>query len=251
MTGLRSEQRLRCSAEEREGCAVIRPEGVLGHSTYGVLRDFMLKCAVEQPRALVVDLSAVKIATNSVLNVFTTVWLRISDWPALPVLVATGAAYVDLFRRAPARRYVGVFGEVGEALANVDRPQPRRRAHRNLPHDLGSPRAARRFVARTCAGWELPDRLTQDAVHVASELVQNTVEHTGSEARLRLELRRGRLTVAVGDDDLAPAVLVDPASDARNAGRGVHIVAQLAKTWGCVVDAAGGRKTVWAVLGSR
>ncbi|HEX7301960.1 hypothetical protein [Lentzea sp.] len=31
---------------------------------------------------------AVAIATGGVLNVFTTVWLRISDWPALPVPVS-------------------------------------------------------------------------------------------------------------------------------------------------------------------
>ncbi|MFD5827719.1 ATP-binding protein [Lentzea sp. NPDC060358] len=249
MTDLWDDRRLWCTADERDGCAVIRPEGVLGYSTYALLRDFMLKCAVEEPRALIVDLSAVAIATSTVLNVFTTVWLRISDWPALPVLVASGPAHAELFRRAPVRRYVGVFGDVDEALANVDRPQPRRRAHRVLPHDPASPRAARRFVARTCTEWELPDRLAQDAVHVASELVQNTIAHTGSEVRLRLELRRGRVTVAVGDDDPAPAVLADPGGDAANAGRGVHIVTQLARTWGCVVDRLESRKTVWAVLG--
>ncbi|GHH27805.1 ATP-binding protein [Lentzea cavernae] len=244
-------ERLRCHVDERDMCAVIRPDGVLGRTTYPLLRDFMLKCAIDQPRALVVDLSATAIAATSALSVFTAVWLRISDWPAVPVLVATGPAHAELLRCSPIRRYVGVFGDLEEAMANVDRPAPRRRAHVVLPHDLSSPGAARRFVRETCVRWDLSEGQALDAVHVASELVQNTVEHTGSEARLRLELRRGLLTVAVGDDDPAPVVLADPASDVANAGRGVHLVAQLTRTWGCFADEAGGRKTVWAVVGAR
>lgn len=251
MTGPRGEQRLRCHVEERGRCAVVRPEGVLGYTTYPLLRDFMLKCAIEQPHALIVDLSGTTIAASTVLSVFTTVWLRISDWPAIPVLVATGPAHAGLLRRSPIRRYVSVFEGVDEAIENVDEPAPRRRAYRVLPHDPRSPGAARQFVRQTCAQWELSGVLMQDAVQIASELVQNTMEHTGSEARLRLELRRARLTVAVGDDDPAPVVLADPGSDRANTGRGVHIIAQLARTWGCFADEADRRKTVWAVVGTR
>lgn len=237
-----------CHAEEREQCVVIQAKGVLGHSTYAPLRDFMLKCAVEQPRALIVDLGEVVIAARSALSVFTTVWLRISDWPAVPILVVSGPAHAELLRHEPMRRYVRVFDDVAAALAGVDRTPARKRACRALPHESVTPRAARRFVRRICAEWGLPDRRVQDAVLVASELVQNTVEHTLSEVRLRLELRRDRLTVAVGDDDPAPVVLADPGGDAAGAAKGLRLVAQLAKTWGCVTDPVGGRKTVWAVL---
>ena len=103
-------------------------------------------------------------------------------------------------------------------------------------------------MRETCAEWELADLLTNDAVQVASELVQNTVQHTFSEvALLRLELGRDRLTVAVGDGSAVPVVLGDPGS-AADFGRGLHVVAQLARTWGCVVDRTGGTKTVRAVL---
>ncbi|MGW4213530.1 STAS domain-containing protein [Lentzea sp. NPDC004789] len=229
-------------------CVVIRPSGVLDRSTYARLRDCMLKHAVEVPRALIVDLSDVTIGTTSVLSVFTTVSLRISDWPAVPVLVATGPAHAATLRRAPIRRYVTVFADVDEALANVDRPAPRKRALVVLAHHPGGPHDARRFVRRTCGEWGLPDVLTYDAVHVASELVQNMIQHTSSEARLRLELRHDRLTVAVGDDSPAPVVLADPGLDPVRARKGLRMVAQLAKTWGCVADEIEHRKTVWAVL---
>ncbi|WP_156213309.1 ATP-binding protein [Lentzea aerocolonigenes] len=162
--------------------------------------------------------------------------------------VVTGPAHAEALRRTPIRRYVTVFADLEEALANVDRPAPRRRAFSALPHDLSSPHGARRFVRRTCAEWGLPDVLVDDAVHVASELVQNTIQHTGSEARLRLELRHNLLTVAVGDDDPAPVVLADPGRDPIQTGKGLRIVAQLPKTWGCVADQNEHRKTVWAVL---
>jgi hypothetical protein len=209
----------------------------------------MLKCAVEEPKALIVDLSDVTIADQTALSVFTTVWLRISDWPAIPVLVATGPVHADLLQHAPIRRYVGVFGSVQAALANVDQPPPGKRAFRALPNHPSTPYAARQFVRQTCSAWGLPDALTLDAVHVASELVQNTIQHTFSEARLRLELRHGLFTVAVGDDSPAPAVLTDPGNDAANAMKGIRLVAQLARTWGCVPDLIASRKTVWAVLG--
>ncbi|MET8764213.1 STAS domain-containing protein [Lentzea sp. NPDC004782] len=232
-------------------CVVIRPRGVLDRSTYPRLRDRMLKHAVDVPRALIVDLSDVTIGTTSALSVFTTVSLRISDWPAVPLLVATGPAHAETLRRTPIRRYVTVCADVDDALANVDRPAPRKRALAVLAHHPGGPQDARRFVRRTCAEWGVPDVMTDDAVHVASELVQNTMQHTGSEARLRLELCNGRLTVAVGDDSQVPAVLADPGLDPVRAGKGLRMVAQLAKTWGCVADQVEQRKTVWAVLVQR
>lgn len=248
MTGEWGGHRLAFHADLLDQCVVIRPTGVLGRSTCARLRDCMLKHAVEVPRALIVDLSDVTIAATSALSVFTTVSLRISDWPAVPVLVATGPAHAEALRRAPIRQFVTVVADAEEALANVDRPAPRKRAFSALPHDLGSPHGARRFVRRTCEEWGVPDVLMDDAVHVASELVQNTIQHTGSEVRLRLELRRGLLTVAVGDDSPAPVVLADPGRDPSRTGKGLRMVAQLAKTWGCVADQVEHRKTVWAVL---
>ena len=251
MSGDRDVHTLWCPSEVLDQCVVIRPTGVLGYSTYGQLRDCMLKQAVEVPRAVIVDLSDVTIETTSALSVFTTVSLRISDWPAVPVLIATGAVHARSLRRSPVRRYVTVCDDVEQALADVDRPAPRKRAVTVLPHDLISPYAARRFVRRTCAEWGLPDAVMYDAVCAASELVQNIVVHTISEARLRLELCRDRLTVAVGDDSPTPVVLADPGRDPARCGKGLRLIAQLAKTWGCVVDEAEHRKTVWAVLATR
>lgn len=240
---------IQCDTEVVQQCAVVQVSGELGQATYATLRDTLLKNAIDQPRALIVDLSDATIAADTVLSVFTAVSIRISDWPSIPILVATGPRHVERFRRSAIRRYVHVHDNVATALAKVDHPPPGLRVSRALPNAPFSPHAARMFVRQTCTDWDLSETLTQDAVHIASELVQNTVDHTLSEARLRLELRRGQLTVAVGDDNAIPAVLRDPGADAANAATGILLVTQIAKSWGCITDPIGSRKTVWAVLG--
>lgn len=236
---------LHCDVRPVGDCLLVRPEGVLDVANYASLRNTLLKCAVEQPRALVVELTDLAVEEECLLSVFAAVWLRTCDWPSVPLLLAAAPGRVP--RRAALRRYVSVHGTVAEALAHVDRPPPCRRAHQVLPPLLGSPRAARAFVRRVCADWSVPEAAVHTAVQVASELVTNTVCHAGTEARLRLELRRGKLTVAVADDDPAAAVLRDPGA-APHRGAGLLVVAQLARTWGCVPDPANGRKVVWAVL---
>jgi anti-anti-sigma regulatory factor len=244
------QDQLRCHIDQAEECTIVRADGVLGTATYATLRDTLLKCAVEQPKALIVDLSDVTIAASTALSLFTTVSIRISDWPAVPIIVASGPHNAELLRRSPIRRYVRVYGDVTTALANIDQPPPSRRAFFALPNILTSPRAARQFVRDTCSHWNLPAVVTQDAVQVASELVQNTIQHTLSEARLRLELRHRLLTVAVADDNPVPVVIRDPGSDIENAATGILLVAQLTKSWGCVTDPVMSHKTVWAVLDS-
>ncbi|MFI9011049.1 ATP-binding protein [Actinosynnema sp. NPDC053489] len=232
---------------QEHGCLVVRPTGVLDAGTYASLRDTLLKCAVEQPRAVVVDLADVEVRAESLLSVFAAVWLRTCDWPGVPLKLAGAPGHVP--PHTALRRYVAVHDTVPDALDRVDEPPPSRLARRDLPHDLDSPGAARAFASRTCRDWRLPEDVVDAAVQVVSELVTNTVLHTSSAARVRLELRRGLLTVAVGDDDSRPAVLRERLGR-RDGGLGLLVVAQLAKTWGCVPDRGNGRKVVWAVLGT-
>ncbi|MFT7841722.1 hypothetical protein Q5530_36775 [Saccharothrix sp. BKS2] len=227
-------------------CLLVRPEGVLDLANYASLRNTLLKCAVEQPRGVVVDLGDLEVRDECLLSVFAAVWLRTRDWPSVPLLLVGSARRLP--RGTALRRYVAVHDTVDDALAHVDSPEvPCRRAHRVLPSAAGSPGAARAFVREVCGNWSVTGAALHAAVQVASELVTNTVCHTVSEARLKLELRRGRLTVAVADDDPTTVVLPDPGGSPQR-GTGLLVVAQLARTWGCVPDPANGRKVVWAVL---
>jgi hypothetical protein len=88
--------------------------------------------------------------------------------------------------------------------------------------------------------------LAEDAELVATELVENTLRHTDSAPRLRLELRRRTLSVEVSDGSRRPAVLRE-GLDLVAAGLGLRMITKVAKRWGSSRSRSGG-KTVWALL---
>ncbi|GAA2984419.1 ATP-binding SpoIIE family protein phosphatase [Streptomyces fulvorobeus] len=138
----------------------------------------------------------------------------------------------------------------------------------SLPGVALTPSAARGFVRAALAEWTglgvpaaagFSDRLADDAVTVANELVTNAVVHAGTtvELLLRLEEASGSETAAlvteVTDHHPARAVRGEgsgtgqaPVPDPTEYGRGLHLVATLAESWG--VTYRTGLKTVWARL---
>ncbi|WP_290060815.1 ATP-binding protein [Amycolatopsis solani] len=237
---------LSCDLSTMQGATIIRPSGVLTVRTYAQLRDALLKCAAAQPRAVIADLDALEIARDYLTTVFVTVWLRVSRWSAVPLIVVPGTANAVSFTNTPADRFLTVRPTVLDALAQLDGPAPRQRTELWLPPSANSVRAARRFVTDTCHNWSIP-AVTTHAVTVAGELVANAALHTTSPARLRLELRQRRLTVAVTDDDPRPVRLPRPGDDPGGPHGGLHLVTHLAVATGCSHRQSGG-KVVWAVL---
>lgn len=238
---------LRCRIAIVDDCLVVRPEGKLGPATCRGLRDQLLTLAVDQPRALVVDLVDLEAERAALLSVLAAVWLRTRDWPAVPLVLVAGPDRVA--QPTALRRYAAVHETLGKAIAAVATPALGRRTERWLPRDSASPSIARGFLRDTCAQWGLAPSVTLDAILVAAELVTNAVTHARSASRLRVELRDRVLTVAVSDQDARPAVLRDTSASGRQSGGlGLLLVTQLASTWGCVLDRANQRKVVWAVL---
>jgi hypothetical protein len=230
----------------RGDATLIAPHGVLDLTTYAELRDALLKHALEIPSALIVDVGSLMVPTDATLAVFSSVWMQVADWPGVPiVLVATRPLDRRRLARSAVARLVPVRESVEDALAAIEEPPVRQRTVLELPDDPTSAATARRFVAVTCARWGCGDQLI-DAELIANELVENAIRHAHSESRLRLELCRDFLTIAVYDDNPVPAQLVNAGQfDAPQLG--LLLVAQLATTWNCAPTLTGG-KVVWAVL---
>ncbi|HEV2778898.1 MAG TPA: ATP-binding protein [Actinophytocola sp.] len=238
--------RLRIDHSTDGDVTLLEPRGVLDLGTYPHLRDTLIKSAMEQPRAVVVDLDSLRIPTEATLSVFATVWMQVSEWPAVPiVLVASNPDDREWLRRQAIANVVPVLATVREARESLDDPPPRRRAALELPCSPASAALARRFVSETCQRWECAETLPA-ATTVASELVENAVRHARSEPKLSLELRSGTLAVAVYDDDPAPAQLVRTGR-VQSRHLGLRLVANLARAWSCGPTWSGG-KVVWAVL---
>lgn len=232
------------------GVVMVTPVGRLDLSSYPTLRDGLLKHAANEPPALIVRLGAdFEVASIAMYAVFTTVWMRISPWPDIPlVLLAESDTHRRALRHGGVSRFVPTCPDLAAALKSAERPPSRRFRRVVLPNSPTAPLLARSAVREACAQWHLP-ALANDAVLVVSELVENAVRHARSESTLRIELRRGGLSIAVRDDDPEPATLV-PAEPLVPGHRGMELIDRISVAWGNSPSTDGG-KIVWAVLAAR
>ncbi|MFI5611976.1 ATP-binding protein [Amycolatopsis sp. NPDC051903] len=222
--------------------------GTLGATSRPDLRDSLLKAAVDAPDGLIADISALDIPDPVQIGVFSLIARRIEEWPAVPfALVSERTEHRELLRERSVDRFACVAPDAGAAAERMARPQ-RQRLRCEIERSPNAGREARAFVRTTCAAWGTPE-FADDAALVASELVENAVQHTGCEPTLQLDLSRGRCTVAVGDDNPAPALLRESVRPA-GPGLGLRMVAQLARAWGSSPAWRGG-KVVWAKLSAR
>jgi anti-sigma regulatory factor (Ser/Thr protein kinase) len=107
-----------------------------------------------------------------------------------------------------------------------------------VPSEIG---AARHFARTAAASWGCDPA---DLSLVVSELATNACVHARSAFTVSLHRQGSHLVVEVVDEDPAPAV-VGPSSTGCS-GRGMQIVAAIAREWG--VSGCDRGKSVWAVL---
>lgn len=230
----------------RGDAVVVRLVGELGLAAVAQVRNTLLKCVADEPSGIIVQLDRMTVVTPLALSVFGMVARKAAYWPGLQlVLVARPGRTRELLRRGAIDRFVPTFALVAEAARKLNGSPMRKLATLELPPAIGSPAAARRFVTDTLDAWQLKD-VIDDACLIVSELVENAILHGHSAARLRLESRRGLLTVAVRDGSRTPPSKLEPGS-AESGGRGIFLVDAISKTWGTAPTWDGG-KVVWAVL---
>lgn len=240
---------LRVEDRTQDDAVIVMPVGLLGGGTYQQLRDYLIKVGADSPRAVVVDLSGLGIESDASFTIFLTVQSRLQQWPGVPLLLVTGSGSASAtasatIARNRTGRYLPVHDSVADAIAAIDVPPPRRVAHLQLPNTLTSPRAARQFARTTCLDWGHLE-LADETALLVNELVTNTVVHTLSAPRIRLELRRDLFSMAVYDDEPGEVSVRDPGG--VGGMHGLLLVAQLATAWGCSPTSAGG-KVVWATI---
>ncbi|MFF2555234.1 sulfate transporter [Nocardia sp. NPDC058058] len=236
---------------DAEGCFLMRPQGELTASTYRDCADNLVRFAMDEPRALIVVLDGLRVASPALYTAFTSARLRVHEWPGVPiVLVIQEQARRDRPRTSVERRWIPLYASVFDALRGLGEQPARQRAALDLAPLEDCARFAVRFVDMTCSRWAIPD-LCAPARLVVTELVENSLRHSrvNGDLRVRLELRGGLFTIAVGDDDPREAVLREPGAH-PSPHTGLHMVAGLARAWGCTPQWPKG-KVVWAVLGAR
>ena len=238
---------LTVTAESVGDSTVLNARGVLDGSTYLALRDRVIDAALEEPDAVIVEVTELDVPAESAWLALTSARRHVDRWPEVPIsLVCRHAAGRDAIVRCGVARFLPVHSTIQSAVAALSQThRDRRRARADLPAAVGSLKRSRDLVAEWLTAWSRPELIPVTNI-VVTTLVENVLQHTDSRPRLRLETDGAAVTVAVEDSSHAPAGLREAAM-AMRAPSGLRIVAALCRMWGNAPTPTG--KTVWAVIG--
>lgn len=238
---------LHISVTDVAGISVLTVRGVLSYTTYVPLRDAIVKAALDEPAAVVVDITRLVFGDETALAVFVSARWQIAEWPNVPIgLVCAHARGQAALRRNGVTRYLPVCPTVQAATTEVSQRALRtyrQRARAFLTAEEGSSRRCRQLITEWLTTWARTDFIHAVST-VATELVEDALMDTDSNFSLRVETDGSTMTVAVQHTSSgARARRVTSGEDLFSA----DIVAATSRVWGSFTTAAG--TTVWAVMG--
>lgn len=238
---------LRVCAATVDHATVLTAHGVLDTSTYRVLRDEIIKAALEEPSAVIVEVSNLTVPAESALAVFTSARWHVGRWPETPIILACSTiAGRSAIRRNGVARYVPVYPTVDDAIAALSK-YPRGHRHRaraNLPAEPSSLSQSRQLVGEWLTAWSKADLIPAAKV-IVTALIENVLQHTDSAPNVRVETQGETVTVAVEDGSRTPPSLSETRM-AADTPTGLRFVDALSRVWGNLPTPSG--KTVWAVI---
>ena len=135
---------LRVAVRQSGDAVVVRPLGRLDPLTYQQMQQTLLYCVVTKPSSLVVELDELEVTNSSSLSLFTTVWIRVGEWPGVPMVLVAGRERLRAqLNRRKLSEFVPCFPTTSEALASVNGHSPRYRERVWLPPSLNAVRWAK------------------------------------------------------------------------------------------------------------
>ena len=231
-----------------QSVAVLTVDGVLDASTSAALRDSIMKATLNQPTAVIVNITALQVPAESTWSAFISAHWQVDTQPDVPIVVVCAHRTTrEAITRSGVTRFMRVYSTEKGAMKALGRLTRRtvQRADAELPANLTSLRESRRLVREWLTAWS-QSALIPVALVVVNVFVENVLEHTGSVPMMRVETDGATATIAVSDDSTAPALrLPSPAKGIDVSG--LAIVDALSRAWGSTPTSSG--KTVWAVIG--
>jgi hypothetical protein len=223
-------------------------DGVLNSRTYVQLRNCIIEAALDEPRAVLVDVNALHVPASSSWKVFTSARWHVRSWPDVPImLICAHPGRRRAIGRGGVTRYVPVHANVEAALGTLTDGRPARwRTRMELPASLVSLRKARALVAEWLAAWSHVE-LIPVATVVVDVFIENVLQHTACAPVLVLESDGTAVTISVRDDSSIPAARHEDSRRGGDRVSGLAIVASVCRAWGSTPMRSG--KTVWAVVG--
>lgn len=239
---------LAVAARMDQTVAVLTVDGVLNNSNSAALRDAIMKAALDEPAAVILNITGLQVPVESAWSTFISARWQLGPRADVPiVLVCANRAARDAITRSQVARFMPVYSTESGAKKAVNRPARRagRRAVAALPANLSSLRESRRLLREWLTDWSQGTLIPVGLV-VVNVFVENVLEHTGSVPVMRLESDGTTATIAVSDGSNAAAVRLPPPAEGIDVS-GLAIVDALSRAWGSAPTSSG--KTVWAIIG--
>jgi anti-sigma regulatory factor (Ser/Thr protein kinase)/anti-anti-sigma regulatory factor len=210
------------------------------------VREAAIKSLLSTGRVLV-DLSNLRSASAALVTIFPATLATAGGWP-LAQLVLFGANPVVRSSLVAARipETVHMADDLPAARLLLQHRPPQVRRRRDLPMHNSAPLAARMFVRDACAAWSVSAQVCEVAELLATELVSNAVEHARTSSRIAVTLTDAAFRLSVRDYSPTPIPRPRPIDIHSPRGRGLHLVAGLAQSWGGQPHSDS--KIMWAVI---
>jgi rhodanese-related sulfurtransferase len=228
--------------------SMLTVDGVLDSRTYLQLRNRIIEAALDEPRAVLVDVNALRVPASSSWKVFNSARWLVSTWPDVPImLICAHPGRRRTIARGGVTHHVPMHATVEAALGSLtDGRRARRRTRMELPASLASLRKARELVAEWLAAWSHVE-LIPVATVVVNVFIENVLQHTACAPVLVLESDGAAVTISVRDDSSIPAARHEDPRRGGDRVSGLAIIASVCRAWGSTPMPSG--KTVWAVIG--
>lgn len=240
---------VRIERETSQDLPILTVAGVLDSSTYRTIRDAVIKAAIDEPRAVIVDINGLHAPSASAWTVFTSARWHVSVWPDVPILLVASAPQVRrAMSAAGVTRYVPIHATREIALDAVASQslRMRRRARASLARNISSLEVARSVIGEWLTQWDIGEVIPVAAT-LATVFVENVLDHTESAPVLIVESYQDTVTVAVEDNSSHLPGRHEDAALGADAVSGLAIVTALCRAWGATPTSSG--KTVWALIG--
>ncbi|MGF2945675.1 STAS domain-containing protein [Mycobacterium sp. Lab-001] len=244
----RSPASLIVAGRMNQSVAVLTVDGVLDAANSAALRDTIVRTTRDETSAVVVDVNALHVPTESAWTALIGARWQLHPRAAVPIaLVCAQRASRDAIERTGVARLMPVSSSENGAMRALGRCARHtvRRADAQLSSNLTSLGESRRLVREWLTAWS-QTALLPVALVVVNVFVKNVLEHAASVPVLRVECDGTTSIIAVSDSSNAPAVRLPPPEQGIDVS-GLAIVEALTRAWGSAATASG--KTVWAVIG--
>lgn len=155
----KSPNALAIDTRSEDSLVVLSVEGAIDSTNCAALRDAIIKATLDEPSAVVVNVSALQVPDEASWSIFVSARWQVDTPQHVPILlVCASRAGRELITRTGVTRFMPVYPTEKRAIKAVGRLARRkvRYAQVQLPANLGSLRESRKLVREWLTSWSKP-----------------------------------------------------------------------------------------------